>query len=98
MVGRSVRLLGDEKRAAGVGQEGGSVGFVFGVDLQQELGATVRETHGRLVLAEGQERPIAWAANIWRDPVIMDIASINERASPSESDVSTNSRARGSQA
>ena len=52
----------------------------FLLDLQQELGETVRETHGRLVLAEGPERPIAWAANIWRDPVIMDIGSINDAA------------------
>jgi 23S rRNA (cytidine2498-2'-O)-methyltransferase len=52
----------------------------FLADLQQELGPAVRETHGRLVLAEGPERAIAWAANVWRDPVIMEIASINDAA------------------
>lgn len=52
----------------------------FLADLQEELGASVRETHGRLVLAEGPERQVAWAANVWRDPVIMDIASIGDAA------------------
>lgn len=62
----------------------GLVGYLapdgFLADLQHELGDSVRETHGRLVLAEGPERPIAWAANVWRDPIIMDIASINDGA------------------
>jgi 23S rRNA (cytidine2498-2'-O)-methyltransferase len=62
----------------------GLVGYLspdgFLADLQQELGDSSRETHGRLVLAQGPEKPVAWAANVWRDPVIMDIASINDAA------------------
>jgi 23S rRNA (cytidine2498-2'-O)-methyltransferase len=50
-------------------------------ELQQELGAAVRATHGLLVLADGAPRPIAWAANVWRDPVELPIASIGDAAS-----------------
>ena len=50
-------------------------------ELQTEVGAAARETHGRLVLAEGGERPIAWAANVWRDPMRIPIASIGDAAS-----------------
>lgn len=49
-------------------------------DLVKELGAGVREVHGRLVLAEGPERPAAWAANVWRNPQRIPIASIGDAA------------------
>lgn len=49
-------------------------------ELQAELGDAVREMHGRLVLAEGPARPIAWAANVWHDPVRLEIASIGDAA------------------
>jgi len=51
-------------------------GFV--VELEEELGDAVRETYGRLVLAEGPPRPVAWVANVWHDPVFLDIASIGD--------------------
>ena len=53
-------------------------GFV--AELLEELGDAVRETHDRLVLAAGPARPVAWAANVWHDPVIMEIASIGDAA------------------
>src|SRR3954465_4594194 len=49
-------------------------------ELQQELGWAVAETHGRLVLAQGPERPIAWAANIWRAPQKIPVSSIGDAA------------------
>jgi len=52
----------------------------FLVELQEELGEAVRETYGRLVLAEGPARPIAWAANVWHDATFMEIASIGDAA------------------
>ncbi len=53
-------------------------GFVD--DLVRELGDGVREVHGRLVIAEGAERPVAWAANVWREPRRIPIASIGDAA------------------
>ena len=52
----------------------------FLAELQQELGDAVRATYGRLVLAHGPEKPVAWAANVWRDPVEIPIASISDAA------------------
>jgi 23S rRNA (cytidine2498-2'-O)-methyltransferase len=52
----------------------------FLAELQHELGAAARETHGMLVLADGPERPVAWVANVWRDPVRLPIASIGDAA------------------
>jgi 23S rRNA (cytidine2498-2'-O)-methyltransferase len=49
-------------------------------DLLEELGADVLETHGRLVLARGAPRPVAWAANVWREPRRLPIASIGDGA------------------
>ncbi len=49
-------------------------------ELQQELGDTVRGTQGRLVLAAGPETPVAWVANVWRNPKVIDIASIKDAA------------------
>jgi len=52
----------------------------FVAELQTELGDAVLETHGRLVLADGPARPAAWAANVWHDPVKIEIASIGDAA------------------
>jgi len=53
-------------------------GFV--AELKHELGRAVRTTHGRLVIAEGPPRPVAWAANIWHTPQSLTIASIGDAA------------------
>ena len=53
-------------------------GFV--AELPRELGGAVVESHDRLVLASGPERPVAWVANVWRDPVSIPIASIGDAA------------------
>jgi 23S rRNA (cytidine2498-2'-O)-methyltransferase len=52
----------------------------FAAELQHELGDAVLETHERLVLADGPPRDVAWAANVWRDPVWLKIASIGDAA------------------
>lgn len=49
-------------------------------ELHRELGASVIATHGRLVLASGPERAVAWAANVWRNPAGLTIASIGDAA------------------
>jgi 23S rRNA (cytidine2498-2'-O)-methyltransferase len=48
-------------------------------DLLAELGEEV-ELHGRLALAPGPPRPVAWVANIWHEPQRLPIASIAEGA------------------
>jgi 23S rRNA (cytidine2498-2'-O)-methyltransferase len=48
-------------------------------ELAEELGAGVRR-HGRLLIAEGLPRPVAWALNTWRDPVEIKVASISDAA------------------
>lgn len=53
-------------------------GFV--AELQTELGTTAIETYGRLILARGPARPVAWVANVWRDPVRIEILSIADAA------------------
>jgi 23S rRNA (cytidine2498-2'-O)-methyltransferase len=53
-------------------------GFV--AELQHELGDDAIETHGRLVIATGPARAVAWTANVWRDPVRLPIASIADAA------------------
>ncbi|HEV2160965.1 MAG TPA: SAM-dependent methyltransferase [Stellaceae bacterium] len=53
-------------------------GFVD--DLKHELGSAVRATHGRLVIAEGAPRPVAWAANVWHAPQRLTIVSIGDAA------------------
>jgi 23S rRNA (cytidine2498-2'-O)-methyltransferase len=53
-------------------------GFVS--ELQHELGESMTEVYGRLVLAEGPPRPAAWIANLWLDPVRLPIASIADGA------------------
>jgi 23S rRNA (cytidine2498-2'-O)-methyltransferase len=52
----------------------------FLAELQHELGTAVREVHGRLVLAEGPKQPVAWCANVWRNPQHIPIASIGDAA------------------
>lgn len=52
----------------------------FLAELQHELGDGAVETHGRLVLAKGQPRPVAWTANVWRNPRAIAIASIGDGA------------------
>lgn len=52
----------------------------FLAELQHELGDDALETHGRLVLAAGPPRAIAWVANVWRDPQRLSIASIGDAA------------------
>ena len=53
-------------------------GFV--AELKHELGRSVRAMYGRLVIAEGPPRPVAWAANIWHAPQTLTIASIGDAA------------------
>lgn len=55
----------------------------FERQLGEELavaGAASARWHGRLLLLEGEARPSAWAANIWRDVREADIASIADAA------------------
>jgi 23S rRNA (cytidine2498-2'-O)-methyltransferase len=49
-------------------------------ELMTELGPAARETHGALVLAEGPAKPVAWAANVWHDPLRFPISSIGDAA------------------
>src|SRR5215470_320890 len=51
----------------------------FDAELVTELGDDVRAIYGRLILA-ARDRPAAWAANLWRDPVRIPIASIGDAA------------------
>jgi 23S rRNA (cytidine2498-2'-O)-methyltransferase len=52
----------------------------FVAELQTELGDRLLETHGRLVLARSGGPPVAWTANVWHDPLRIDIASIGDAA------------------
>jgi 23S rRNA (cytidine2498-2'-O)-methyltransferase len=45
--------------------------------LREELGAVVAE-YGRLLVAEGPARDVAWAQNVWRNPREIAIASIGD--------------------
>jgi len=51
----------------------------FEADLEAELGEVVAR-HGRLLLAPGPARPVAWAINVWHDPVELDAPSIGVAA------------------
>jgi len=51
----------------------------FTHDLIVELGE-VEAVHGRLVIAPGPRRPVAWAHNIWVDPITLSVASISDAA------------------
>jgi 23S rRNA (cytidine2498-2'-O)-methyltransferase len=48
-------------------------------ELAAELG-TVERRHGRLLIASGPLRAVAWAANVWRDPQVLRVASISDAA------------------
>jgi 23S rRNA (cytidine2498-2'-O)-methyltransferase len=48
-------------------------------ELLAELG-DVTAVHGRLVLAEGERRPAAWAESVWLNPVKVPAPSINAAA------------------
>lgn len=52
----------------------------FEADLRAELGDAIVQEHGRLMLAEGPARPVAWAQNIWHDVVRIPVSSIGEGA------------------
>jgi len=53
----------------------------FEAQLERELERDrIRKRHGRLILADGPARPAAWAANIWRDPLIIEFESISQAA------------------
>lgn len=49
-------------------------------ELRQELGGDAREVYGELVLAVGPARPVAWVANVWRDPARIPVSSIGDAA------------------
>ena len=49
--------------------------------LRHELGAPPALEMGRLLFAPGPARPLAWAANVWRDPAEIPIRSIKHGAS-----------------
>jgi 23S rRNA (cytidine2498-2'-O)-methyltransferase len=48
-------------------------------ELVEELGE-IERLHGRLVIAPGPPRPVAWAANVWIDPQEIPVASISDAA------------------
>jgi 23S rRNA (cytidine2498-2'-O)-methyltransferase len=52
----------------------------FLAELQQELGDTIVEVYGDLVLAQGPVQPVAWVANVWSAPARIPIASIGDAA------------------
>ena len=62
----------------------GCVGYLaphgFLADLRQELGHAVIDIFDHLVLAMPPEKPVLWAANIWRDPMFIPIESIGDAA------------------
>ena len=47
-------------------------------DVARELGNAAHSPHGQLVLTDGPERPVAFAANVWRNPQRIEIASIGD--------------------
>lgn len=52
----------------------------FLAELQHELGDDASETYGRLVVAPGPPRDVAWVANVWHEPVRLTISSIGDAA------------------
>lgn len=67
--------------ASAPGEPTGWTGYLaadgFVDELATELGSVVG-IHGRLAFAEGPPRPVAWAQNIWHDPVRIPIRSIGD--------------------
>lgn len=51
----------------------------FERELETELG-DVSERYGRLMIAPGAPREVAWAQNVWNDPVRAKVASIKDAA------------------
>src|SRR3984957_99689 len=49
-------------------------------DLRQELGHGVIDVFDHLVLAMPPEKPVVWAANIWKDPMFIPVESIGDAA------------------
>jgi len=62
-----------------LGQTGYLAAAGYVEQLIAELGE-VASVHDRLVLADGPPRPVAWAQNVWHDPVELSIGSIGEGA------------------
>jgi 23S rRNA (cytidine2498-2'-O)-methyltransferase len=62
----------------------GCVGYLapqgFLPELRQELGQGVTDLFDHLVLAAPPEKPVMWAANIWKDPMFIPIDSIGDAA------------------
>lgn len=52
----------------------------FEAELLTELGGAAIQTLGRLMLAEGAPRPLAWAQNVWCAPRRIAIDSISDAA------------------
>lgn len=52
----------------------------FQAELKAELGDTVIDVHGDLVLAPGAVHPVSWVANVWHQPAHIPIASIGDAA------------------
>jgi 23S rRNA (cytidine2498-2'-O)-methyltransferase len=77
-VRRSGVALTDTTRA------GGRVGYLapkdFPAELREELADAVSDIHGRLLLVNGPAKPVAWAANVWYEPISIPIASIGDAA------------------
>lgn len=53
-------------------------GFVD--ELIEELGGRVASVHGRLVVASGPPREVAWAENVWLEPSRVEVESISDAA------------------
>ncbi len=52
----------------------------FEAELRHELGDSVVQEHGRLLLASGPAHNCAWAQNVWHDVQLIPVASIGEGA------------------
>ncbi len=52
----------------------------FAKELRTELGQAVLAEHGRLFVAAGPPRPVAWVANVWRAPQRLVVTSIADAA------------------
>ena len=52
----------------------------FLLELQRELGEADATVYGRFVVSTRPVEPMAWAANIWREPQLIEIGSIKDGA------------------
>jgi len=68
-----VRQRGAGIALVGISLLDGRVGYLapegFLAELREEPGDDVSDIHGRLVLAKGPAKAVAWAPNIWCDPM-----------------------------